>query len=312
MVDYSAGCRRNIDYSNDGSELKQKLIDRLKRNLIYNTQSVKEPTGSNGDSTNDKTASSKSYSKSSTKAVTKDKPSYYGHRERVRQRFNRTGIEGLADHEILEMLLFYSIRMIDTKPIAKTLINEFGSLEKVFTASPERIAQVIYSTERPSRLECVNSATLIKFVRGIASVLWRREALSAKVKIANGTELINYLEMEMRDLNEEQLRVIFINNANTIIKDEVLSEGTEDQTAVYPRKIMKRAIELNATGIVVVHNHPAGRLSPSNADINITKSIGDAADTLGVRFIDHLIIGRSENNLETKQSYFSFRENGFL
>ena len=159
---------------------------------------------------------------------------------------------------------------------------------------------------------CVNSATLIKFVRGIASVLWRREALSAKVKIANGTELINYLEMEMRDLNEEQLRVIFINNANTIIKDEVLSEGTEDQTAVYPRKIMKRAIELNATGIVVVHNHPAGRLSPSNADINITKSIGDAADTLGVRFIDHLIIGRSENNLETKQSYFSFRENGFL
>jgi len=124
--------------------------------------------------------------------------------------------------------------------------------------------------------------------------------------IASGSVLMDYLGASMELLPEEQLRVIFVNNLNRVIKDEVLSTGTEDQTAVYPRKIMKRAMALHATGIIVVHNHPTGQLRPSNADLKITRSLVAAAETLELRFLDHVIVGREE------KGYFSFRENGLL
>lgn len=130
-----------------------------------------------------------------------------------------------------------------------------------------------------------------------------------KPTICNSSALIQYLQLQMMLLATEQLRVIYVNNENRILCDEVLSEGTEDQTAVYPRKIMQSCLLKNATGIIVTHNHPTGQLRPSNADISITRQIDGACSTLDIRFLDHVIVGVGE---DLDKGYFSFRENGLL
>lgn len=242
----------------------------------------------------------------------KKKINQQGHRERVRQRFLSGGLDGFADHEVLEMLLFYTINRIDTKDIAKDLIKEFGSLEKVFNGSQERLVKAIAKDIRPSKQECEKSALLIRFIRQIAGLLWRRNAIAVKVSISNGAELLKYLEAEMKDLNEEQLRIIFLDSSNKIIKDETFSKGIENQTAVYPRAIVKRALEVNAISIIVVHNHPAGTLKPSNADISITRQLQTACDALGISLLDHLIIGDRFNSEDQQKGFYSFAENGLL
>ncbi|HNX75717.1 MAG TPA: DNA repair protein RadC [Candidatus Rifleibacterium sp.] len=221
-----------------------------------------------------------------------------GHRDRVRDRFDSTGLEGFADHEVLEMLLHFIFKRKDTKALAKDLITEFGSLEKVFAANAEQLKQI--KGMGPA------AARLVAMVREISLLLGRRRAIAVDATISNGSDLIRYLGEAMQNLPEEQLRVIFVNNANRIIKDEVLSKGVEDQTAVFPRQVMKRAMNLHATGIIVVHNHPTGQLRPSNADLVITRSLVAAAETLGIRMLDHLIVGSED------KGYFSFRENGLL
>ncbi len=221
-----------------------------------------------------------------------------GHRDRVRDRFDSTGLEGFADHEVLEMLLHFVFKQKDTKALAKDLINEFGSLEKVFAANAEQIKQIKGMGPVAARL--------VAAVREISLLLGRRRAMAVDATISNGSDLIRYLGEAMQNLPEEQLRVIFVNNANRIIKDEVLSKGVEDQTAVFPRQIMKRAMTLHATGIIVVHNHPTGQLRPSNADLVITRSLVAAAEALAIRMLDHLIVGNED------KGYFSFRENGLL
>lgn len=125
-------------------------------------------------------------------------------------------------------------------------------------------------------------------------------------KVSHASALVQYLQLQMMLLPEEQLRVIYVDNMNRIIQDEVLSSGTEDQTAVYPRKIMKRCLFLNATGLIISHNHPTGLIRPSNADIKITKHVEAAANALDIRLLDHVIIGSEESG------YYSFRENGLL
>ncbi len=227
----------------------------------------------------------------------KDDPNA-GHRQRIFQRFDRAGLDGFADHEILEMLLFYVFARKDTKMLAKELLKEFGSLEKIFALSADQICRIDGLGPSASRL--------VVLVREISLLLGQRRALAADVAVSNGSDLIRYLGMAMENLPEEQLRVIFVNNANRIIKDEVLSRGVEDQTAVFPRQIMKRAMSLHATGIIVVHNHPTGQLRPSNADIQITRALVAAADALAIRMLDHVIVGNEE------KGYFSFRENGLL
>ena len=253
------------------------------------------------------------------------KPDYWGHRDRLRNRFRAGLLEGFTDYEVLELLLFYTINKIDTKPIAYKLINEFGSIEKVFTASYERILSVIQQDIRPSRQECEKSAFLIKFIRQLAVLLWKRGTNSKlkenEDKITSGAQLLeylrenynNYLEADMRDLSHEQFRVIFLDSKNKIIKDEVMFEGTINQTGVYPRQILKRALEVNATAIIAVHNHPAGTLKPSNADISVTRSLQTACDSLGISLLDHLIIGdKFCNGKDQEKSFYSFAENGLL
>ena len=253
------------------------------------------------------------------------KPDYWGHRERLRNRFRQGLLKGFTDYEVLELLLFYTINKIDTKPIAYNLINEFGSIEKVFTQTYERLLSVIQQDIRPSRQECEKSAFLIKFVRNLAILLWKRginNRLKAKENIIkSGAELLtylkeqynNYLEADMRDLSHEQFRIIFLDSKNRILKDEVMFEGTINQTGVYPREILKRALELNATAIIAVHNHPGGTLKPSNADISVTRTLQSACDNLGISLLDHLIIGDKFCNDEDQQkSFYSFAENGLL
>lgn len=221
-----------------------------------------------------------------------------GHRDRLRKRFDENSFETFSEHEILEMLLFYTFAQKNTKPAAKALLKEFGSLEKVFAADVQQLCTV--AGIGPS------AARLILTFRALMQRIGRNRLLDSSLAIASGSALISYLGSSMETLPEEQLRVIFVNNLNRIIKDEVLSSGTEDQTAVYPRKIMKRAMALHATGIIVVHNHPTGQLRPSNADINITRALVAAAEALDLRMLDHVIVGREE------KGYFSFRENGLI
>lgn len=221
-----------------------------------------------------------------------------GHRLRVYERFDKAGIDGFSDHEILEMLLYFVFTRKDTKPLAKALLKEFGCLEKVFAARAEQLCRI--------RGIGPAAARLLVFMREVSVLLGRRRAFSADVSISNGSDLIRYLGAAMEHLPEEQLRVIFLNNSNRIIKDEVLSQGVEDQTAVFPRQIMKRAMTLHATGIIVVHNHPTGQLRPSNADLVITRALVAAADALAIRMLDHVIVGHEE------KGYFSFRENGLI
>ncbi|MBR4330239.1 MAG: DNA repair protein RadC, partial [Candidatus Riflebacteria bacterium] len=252
------------------------------------------------------------------------KPNYWGHRDRLRNRFRDGLLKGFTDYEVLELLLFYTIGKIDTKPIAYNLINEFGSIEKVFTQSYERILSVIKKDIRPSRQECEKSAFLIKFIRQLAILLWKRgtdRKLKDKAKnITNGAQLLeylkeyynNYLEADMRDLAEEHFRVIFLNSSNRILKDEKMFSGTINQTSVYPREILKRALELNASSIIAVHNHPAGSIKPSNADIAVTRSLQSACDVLVISLLDHLIIGDKFYSGDQQKSFYSFAENGLL
>jgi len=221
-----------------------------------------------------------------------------GHRERLRRRFDETGLDGFSDHEVLELLLFYTFARKDTKPVAKALLKELGSLEKVLSADQQQLCSVPGMGAASARLFIV--------LRALMQRVNRNRIFDTAPAIASGSVLMEYLGTSMETLPEEQLRVIFVNNLNRVIKDEVLSSGTEDQTAVYPRKIMKRAMALHATGIIVVHNHPTGHLRPSNADINITRQLVAAAATLDLRFLDHVIVGREE------KGYFSFRESGLL
>lgn len=221
-----------------------------------------------------------------------------GHRERLKCRFDQTGLDGFSEHEILELLLFFCIPRKDTKAIAKTLLKEFGSFAGVFAASAESLQKVKGVGE--------NSARLIRFFSETSKLSIRRKAFAELPVISSASALMEYLGATMANLPEEQLRVIFLDNSNRILKDEVLSEGIEDQTAVYPRKVVKRALMLNSTGIIVVHNHPTGQLNPSNADRNITRALQSAAESLDLRLLDHVIVGREG------KGYFSFRENGLL
>lgn len=221
-----------------------------------------------------------------------------GHRERLKTRFDNAGLDGFSEHEVLEFILFFAIVRRDTKPTAKRLLKEFGSLEGVFSASTSALEKVV--GVGPA------SARLVRLFREVFQRVMRRKAFGESPVISSASALLEYLGVTMANLPEEQFRVIFLDNSNRILKDEVLSQGVEDQTAVYPRKVVKRALLLNSTGIIVVHNHPTGQLTPSSADRNITRALCAAAETLDLRFLDHIIVGREG------KGYFSFRENGLI
>ena len=225
----------------------------------------------------------------------KDKPHYHGHRERLRERLLARGGESLADHEILEFLLFGAKPRGDTKPLAKALLAAFGSLSKVLTAEADALARV------PGMGQA--SIAALKIVPQAAERLAREEAMSGDV-ISSWDKLLAYCRQTMAHQPIEQFRLLFLDKRNRLIADEVQQQGTIDHTPVYIREVVKRALELGAAALILVHNHPSGEAEPSAADIAMTEELVSASEKLGIVIHDHLVIGRA--------GHASFRALGLL
>ncbi|MDX8449307.1 RadC family protein [Mesorhizobium captivum] len=223
---------------------------------------------------------------SQKKAVAAEKPHYHGHRDRLRERFVAGGADALPDYELLELLLFRLIPRVDTKPIAKALIGRFGSLAEVLGAPASLLEEV--NGIGPA------AATDLKVIAATAQRMARGEVRGREV-LSNWTQLLDYCRSAMAFETREQFRILFLDKKNGLIADEVQQTGTVDHTPVYPREVVKRALELSASAIILVHNHPSGDPTPSRADIEMTKQIIDTAKPLGIAVHDHIIIGRKGN-----------------
>ncbi len=210
-------------------------------------------------------------------------PHYLGHRERLREKFRRGGGDSLADYELLELILFRSIPRRDTKPLAKRLIDEFGTLAEVIAASPQRLGAVKGLGEA--------SVGDLKLIHA-AAVRLTSGAVRGKRVLSSWSAVLEYCRAAMAFEEKEQFRILFLDKKNQLIADEVQQTGTVDHTPVYPREVAKRSLELLASAIILVHNHPSGDPSPSTADIEMTKTIMDALAPLGVTVVDHIIIAR--------------------
>jgi DNA repair protein RadC len=207
-----------------------------------------------------------------------------GHRERLRRRFLSGGSDALADYELLELLLFQSIPRKDTKPIAKALIQAFGSFAGVIAAPPEKLG----AFKDIGPIAIAN----LKAVQAAAVRLAREEVMGRPV-MGSWDKVIDYCRASMAHDGIEQFRLLFLDRRNALIADEVQQRGTIDHTPVYPREVVKRALELGATAIIMVHNHPSGDPKPSRADIEMTKAIAAAGDKLGIVVHDHIIVARA-------------------
>ncbi|HEY9092890.1 RadC family protein [Parasphingorhabdus sp.] len=218
-----------------------------------------------------------------------------GHRSRLRERLLHGGGDALLDHELIEYLLALAIPRRDTKPLAKTLLDSFGGLSALLTADGESIKKV------PGMGE--TSAAAIKIVQAAALRLVS-EPVREQPVLSSWQALLDYLRADMAHLVNERVRVLHLNSKNLLIRDELVSEGSIDQAAIYTREVIKRALELGSAAIILVHNHPSGDCTPSRQDINITKDICDAGKKLGIAVHDHIIIG--------KNGHTSFRSQGLI
>jgi DNA repair protein RadC len=217
------------------------------------------------------------------KVTREEPPHYHGHRERLRERFRQAGAGALSDYELLEMVLFRAIPRGDVKPLAKTLIKTFGSFAEAIHAPETRLRE----------LKGVGDATITEF-KLIAAAAQRiaKGELRERALLSSWNEVIDYCRTNMAFADKEQFRILFLDKRNQLIADEVQQTGTVDHTPVYPREVIKRALELSATAVILVHNHPSGDPSPSQADIQMTKAIISIAAPLGIAVHDHIIIGR--------------------
>jgi DNA repair protein RadC len=218
-----------------------------------------------------------------SKDVTADEPHYHGHRERLRERFYTAGADALSDYELLEMALFAALPRRDTKPLAKTLIKTFGSFAEVIHAPVARLREV----------DGVGEASInqLKLIAAAASRVARGE-VNSRNALSSWQEVLDYCRSSMAFSDKEQFRLLFLDKRNQLIADEVQQTGTVDHTPVYPREVIKRALELSATALILVHNHPSGDPSPSQADIQMTKAIIEIAKPLGISVHDHIIVGK--------------------
>jgi len=222
------------------------------------------------------------------------KPHYHGHRARVRERVLKSGAEGLEDYELLELLLFYAIERIDTKPLAKRLIDRFGTLGDLFAAEPEHLREFD-----------IDQRTLVLF-RALRESGRRlaHQKVANKPVLGNWQQLLDYCHSALAHEKTERFAILFLNRKNELIADEVQQRGTIDHTPVYPREVVKRALHHEASALILVHNHPSGDPKPSRDDIEMTREIRKAAEALGIAIHDHLVIGR--------KGHASFRSLGLI
>ncbi|MCY4551516.1 MAG: DNA repair protein RadC [Defluviicoccus sp.] len=220
---------------------------------------------------------------------------HLGHRERLRDRFLDRGADALADYEMIELLLFQALPRRDTKPVAKALIERFGSYSGVLRAAPAELGEVDGVGKA--------AAAAIRVVAEAATRLAREESLGAEL-LDSWDRLVAYLRIRLAHEKTECFRVLFLDSKNRLIGDEEMHRGTVNHTPVYPREVMKRALELAATAVIMVHNHPSGDPSPSRADIRMTYEIRQLGKGLGVTLHDHVIVARGGHS--------SFRAMGLL
>jgi DNA repair protein RadC len=211
-------------------------------------------------------------------------PHYHGHRQRLRERFRRAGGGALEDYELLELLLFAAIPRRDVKPLAKGLIARFGSYAGVLSAKREALAE----------FDGLGDAAVdaLLAVREAAVRLARADAAESPI-LSGWQKLMDYLMADMASAKQEHFRLLFLDKKNRLIHDEVHQSGTVDHAPVYPREVAKRCLELHASAVILVHNHPSGDSTPSRADIDITKDIEKALKAIGVVVHDHVIVGRT-------------------
>jgi DNA repair protein RadC len=210
-------------------------------------------------------------------------PHFHGHRERLRTRFMEAGSEALADYEMLELVLFRAVPRRDVKPLAKNLLARFGSFAEVISAPPARLAEVDGLSEA--------AITEFKIVQAAAHRLAKGQVRKRPV-LASWSAVLDYIRAAQAFAEKEQFRILFLDKRNQLIADEIQQQGTVDHTPVYPREVVKRALELSSTAIILVHNHPSGDPTPSQADIEMTRQIASAAKPLGVALHDHIIVGK--------------------
>ncbi len=211
------------------------------------------------------------------------KPHYHGHRQRLRDRFGRQGAAALSDYELLELMLFRVIPRADTKAAAKALLARFGSFPEVLGA-PAKLLQEVDGIGETAALE-------IKVVAAAAERM-TRGAVAGRQVLSSWADVITYCRAAMAFEPREQFRILFLDKKNVLIADEVQQTGTVDHTPVYPREVVRRALELSATAVILVHNHPSGDPAPSRADIDMTRTIIETAKPLGIIVHDHIIVGR--------------------
>ena len=213
----------------------------------------------------------------------KEAPHYFGHRDRLRARLRDAGPDALADYEFLELVLFRALPRRDVKPLAKALLQRFGSFAEVIAAPPALLREV----------DGMGDAAVaeLKIVQGAAARLARGEVRQRPV-LSSWSSVLDYCRTAMAFAERESFRILFLDKRNQLIADEVQQTGTVDHTPVYPREVVRRALELSATALVLVHNHPSGDPTPSRADIQMTKQIVDVARSLGIEVHDHIIVGR--------------------
>lgn len=223
-------------------------------------------------------------------------PSYIlDHRKRLRSRFMDGGAQAMPDYELLELVLFRAIPRQDVKPLARRLMDAFGDFNRVLSASPDRLAAI----------QGVGDAVVqeLKIVEAAAHRMARSKVLQRHV-ISSWDAVLDYCHTTMAHRETEQFRILFLDRKNVLIADEEQARGTVDHVPVYPREVVKRALELNASALILVHNHPSGDPTPSDSDISMTAQISTAAQALGLTLHDHLIIGKSQE--------LSFRSAGYL
>ncbi|NQX93943.1 MAG: DNA repair protein RadC [Erythrobacter sp.] len=218
-----------------------------------------------------------------------------GHRARLRERLLKGGDEALADYEVLEYLLFAGMRQGDTKPVAKALISRFGSIAGVLNADPAALRQVKGVGE--------TSAAALKSV-AIAARRAARSQVVDKPVLSSWQGLLDYLSTDMAHLTKERVRVLYLDAKNRLIDDHHHAEGSINESAIHPREVIRRAMDVGASALILVHNHPSGNPEPSRADIQITQKIAEAGEHLGVTLHDHVIVGR--------EGHVSLRQRGLI
>ena len=223
------------------------------------------------------------------------KPTYTGHRQRIKDKYKKSGISGWLDYEILELALSYAIARKDTKPIAKELITRFKTINGILDAEKEELKSVSGISE--------HTVLFLRLLKDIA-ILYLENGLHKKDLLSSPDLVYNYLKACLKGCKDEEFKTIFLNTRNQLIAIETLQTGTVNRSVIYPRKIVERALYHHAASIIIAHNHPAGTLNPSQDDCSTTKAIKDALKTVEIRLLDHIIIGGN--------GYFSFQIKGLI